>query len=193
MKRCSSKTLPEIFTHADALALGVSNRDLYAMRDSGEIERVARGIYAHPSLQVDHNLIEIAVRAPRATMCLTSALAHHDLVDDIPTTIHMAIPRSQRAPTTTAPVTWHRFDIDSFDTGRMTLRVTDELSIGLYEPARSVVDAYRLRHLYGTEQALQALKRWLQTSGNQPSELLSLTKHFPATTTIIRSTLETLL
>ena len=192
----STKTvagLPEVFTHADARRAGISDRDLYQMRDRGDIERIARGIYAHPGFEADPDLVEIVIRAPNATLCLTSALAYHDLTDDIPPAINVALPRSQRPPKAEAPVTWHRFNSDTFNIGRDTTPVTGQLDMGIYSAARTIVDTYRLRHLYGTDQALEAIKRWLRIRGNQPAELLDMASSFPKATTAIRSTLETLL
>jgi predicted transcriptional regulator of viral defense system len=185
--------LPSIFTHADARRAGLSDRDLYAMRDRGDVQRVARGIYAAPGLRVDFDLAEIAIRAADATICLTSALALHDLSDEIPSSIDVALPRSRRAPRTEAPATWHRFDDDTFHIGQTRLTVINGLTIGLYSPARSIVDAYRLRHLYGTEQALNALKRWLRAPANQPSNLLEVADDVPGSRSAIRSALQTLL
>jgi len=185
--------LAEVFTHADALEAGWSDRALYAARDRGDLLRVARGIYTRPDLQADLDLVEIAIRAPEATICLTSALVHHDLADDIPPSIHVALRRSRRPPRTQAPVTWHRFNEDTYEIGRTELAVTAHLSIGLYSPTRSVIDAYRFRHLYGAEQANEALKSWLAMRGSQPSSLLGMAQHFPAASTAIRSALEVLL
>ena len=185
--------LPEVFTHADARRAGISDRILYQMRDRGDIDRIARGIYARPGFEADFDLVEIVVRAPNATLCLTSALAYHDLTDDIPPAINVALPRSQRPPKAEAPVTWHRFDSDTFNIGRTTTLVTDRLAIGIYSPTRTIVDAYRLRHLYGNDQALEALKRWLRIGGNQPAALLEMANRFPRSASAIQSTLETLL
>lgn len=192
----SAKTiasLPEVFTHADARHACISDRNLYQMRDRGDIDRVARGIYARPGLEADPDLVEIVIGAPNATLCLTSALAYHDLTDDIPPAINIALPRSQRPPKTEAPVTWHRFDSATFDIGRITTPVTGQLDIGIYNAARTIVDAYRLRHLYGTDQALEALKRWLRIRGNQPAALLEMASRFPKAAPAIQSTLEILL
>ncbi len=185
--------LPQVFTHAEALASGISDRDMYRMRDEGDVERLARGIYARPGLGADPDLVEAAIRSSWATLCLTSALALHDLSDDIPSQINVALPRTQRSPKTQAPIRWHRFDDDTFEIGRSSLALTDELAIGLYSPARSIIDAYRLRHLYGIEQAHEALKRWLRGKGNQPTELLLTSKHFPAAEPTLRTALEILL
>lgn len=185
--------LPGVFSHGDAMTAGLSDRDLYAMRDNGEIDRVARGIYAHLGVMADFDLVEIAVRAPDATLCLTSALAHHDLIDDIPGAIHVALPRSHRPPRTQAPTQWSRFDPETYDVGRTTLSITEELAIGLYSPTRSIVDTYRLRHIHGVDQAHEALKRWLRLPGNQPNDLLKVAENFPIAVPIIRTTLQTLL
>lgn len=182
-----------IFTHADARARGVSDRALYNWRDCGLVERLARGIFIQPDLAADPDLVEIAVRAPEATLCLTTALARHHLIDDIPPTIDAALPRSQRAPRTTAPVTWHRFDEHTFAIGRDELTVFGELTIGIYNPARSIVDAFRLRHLYGEEQAVEAVRRWLAGRGNQPAELLDTARHFPTAEPSLRRVLQVLL
>ncbi len=185
--------LPDIFTHADASALGISDRRLAEMRRTGDINRLARGIYLKPGIDIDYDLAEIALRAPRATLCLTSALARHSLTDDIPPSINVALPRNQRHPRTAVPVTWHRFDTETFDIGRTEQALSDELSIGIYDPIRSIIDAYRLRHLYGIDQAHEALKRWLPERGNQPSELLRMAKLFPKAEPTLRTALETLL
>lgn len=184
---------PNIFTHADATALGISDRHLAEMCRVGEIDRLARGIYIKTNVDVDHDLAEIAIRAPQATLCLTTALARHNLTDDIPPSINVALPRQQRPPRAAAPVTWHRFDNAKFDIGQTRIALTNELSIGLYDPIRSIIDAYRLRHLYGIDQAHGALKRWLQQRGTQPAALLTMAKHFPKAEPTIRTALETLL
>lgn len=185
--------LANIFTHADASGLRISNRRLAEMRDGGDVNQLARGIYIKAGVEVDRDLAEVAIRAPQATLCLTAALARHGLTDDIPSAINIALPREQRQPRTAAPVTWHRFDADTFGIGRTELHLLDELSIGIYDPMRTIIDAYRLRHLYGIDQAHEALKRWLPERGNNPSALLKMARRFPKAESTLRTALETLL
>lgn len=187
-------SLPPIFTHAAARHRGISDRDLYRWRDEGIIDQLARGIFSQPGIQADPDLVEIAVRAPQATLCLTTALARHGLVDDIPDSIDVALPRPERPPRMTAPVTWHRFDPATFAIGRQTLAVHDDLTTGIYGPERSIIDALRLRHLYGEEQAVEALRRWLARPGHQqPADLLGLARSFPVVETELRNLLRVLL
>lgn len=193
MPAISAEDMPAIFTHADARSLGVSDRVLYGWRDRGQVEQLARGIFVQPDLPADPDLVEIAVRAPDATLCLTTALARHGLVDDISPTIDAALPRSRRAPRTTAPATWHRFDEDTFDIGRDEIMVYGKLMIGIYDARRSIVDAFRLRHLCGEDLAVDAVRRWLAGRGNQPAELLDVARHFPTAEHSLRRVLQVLL
>ena len=97
MPAIAVEDLPPIFTRADARAQGISDRILYGWRDDDLIEQLARGIFVQPNLAADPDLVEIAVRAPDATLCLTTALARHHLIDDIPSTIDVALPRDGRS------------------------------------------------------------------------------------------------
>ncbi|MFE9653249.1 type IV toxin-antitoxin system AbiEi family antitoxin domain-containing protein [Micromonospora sp. NPDC006431] len=193
-ERRGLRDLPLTFTYSQAMAAGVSRRRLYRMRDQGSIEVVGRGLYRrHDTEVVDIDLIEIARRAPLATLCLATALARHGLIDEIPSRIDVALPRGQHRPATTAPVAWHLFDPATFGIGRTDLPLDSETSIGLYGPERSIIDAVRLRHREGPDLAYAALKRWLRRRGAAPSKLLAMARHFPQVERPLREALEILL
>src|SRR6267154_1152063 len=70
----------------NAIRLGIHPRTLYALRDAGEIKQVGRGLYrlsTAPPLS-NSDLVPIAIRVPRAVICLISALAHHGLTTQVP-------------------------------------------------------------------------------------------------------------
>ncbi len=186
-------TLPSVFTSAEAHGSGVSKRQLYSWRDQGLIESLSQGLFMQAGTEGDPDLIEIAARAPSATLCLTSALARHGLTDQIPESIHVAIERSRRPPRTTAPVTWHRFEEASINIDRQEFQVAEGYKLGVYGPMRSIIDTFRLRHLEGHDAAIEALRRWLKHRGNQPSNLLAMVRHFPTAEKSIRTALEVLL
>ena len=187
--------LPATFTYTQARQHGLSDRKLYTLRDQGKIEPIGRGLYrrADATETPDIDLLEIAHRAPQATVCLASALARHGLTDLIPATIDIALPRGRRQPRTSAPVTWHTFDPDTFAIGRDELPLDAQTAIGIYTSERCIIDAFRLRHQEGTDLAYTALRRWLARPGAQPSALLALARHFPAVQRPLRQTLEILL
>lgn len=183
--------LPDTFRYSEALDL-ISERQLRRLIEEGSIIALARGLYRKSDWLGDEDLIEIASKAPLATLCLRSALARHDLIDDIPAEFDIAVPRGSWTPETTAPVRWRHFDSDTFNIGRDRIDVEGGRSIGLYSPERSIIDAFRMRHIDGADLAHESLKRWLR-QGGQPSELLALAKSFPRTQTALRTTLEILL
>lgn len=184
-------SLPETFRYFEALD-HISERQFRRLKDDGRIIALSRGLYRKSDWLGDEDLIEIAAKAPQATLCLRAALARHELIDDIPAEIDIAIPRGSWTPDTTAPVKWRHFDIETFDLGRGSLDIDGGRSIGLYSVERSIIDAFRLRHLEGADLANEALKRWLRRGG-QPSELLALARSFPRALTALRDTLEILL
>jgi len=184
-------SLPETFRYSEALD-HISERQLRRLIDEGRIIALARGLYRKSDWLGDEDLTEIVAKAPQATLCLRSALARHELIDDIPAEIDIAIPRGSWTPKTTTPVRWRHLDPGTFDIGRDKLDIGGGRCIGIYSAERSIIDAFRMRHLEGADLANDALKRWLRRGG-QPSELLALARSFPRTQTGLRETLEILL
>lgn len=187
-------SLPQVFSYTDARRQGLSDRQLQTLSEQGTIEKIGRGVFSAATVNADPDLIEVAFRSKHATMCLTSALARHGLTDEIPGTIDLALPRGKRPPAISAPITWHQFDRRTFDLGREHLDIGSGYQIGIYSAERSICDAFRLRHLEGTELATEALKRWLRRPGSQPSQLLTIAGEIgPKAAEPIRSALQILL
>jgi predicted transcriptional regulator of viral defense system len=184
-------SLPDTFRYSEALE-HISERQLRRLVQDGKVIALSRGLYRKSDWLGDDDLIEIAAKAPQATLCLRSALARHDLIDDIPAEIDIAIPRGSWTPEVTPAVRWRHFDADTFEIGRGLLDIGSDRGIGIYSAERSIIDAFRMRHLEGGDLAVEALKRWLRRGG-QPSELLGIARSFPRALTAIRETLEILL
>src|ERR1700754_2861942 len=103
--------LPAIFTYTAARNAGISAERLYAYRNQGLIEQIARGLYRWADApEVNQDFLEIACRAPRGTLCLLTALARHNLTDAIPDRIDIAIPRGTRSPALNPAIAVHVFD-----------------------------------------------------------------------------------
>jgi predicted transcriptional regulator of viral defense system len=174
------EALPNAVSHSLAQDRGLSDRRLRGLVTDGVLERLGHGLYRKTDAPpADLDLIEIALRASDATLCLTTALSHHDLIDVIPSAIDVALPRSRRPPRVRAPVRWHRFHEDTFGVGRETVEIDAGLSVGIYSAERSLVDVFRLRHQEGDEMAVEALRRWLKRPGATPADLLAVGRRFP--------------
>lgn len=186
--------LPAAFRFVEVRDAGVPESRLRRWLADGSVERVGRGLYRRVDAgPVDVDRLEVAVRSPLATICLVSALVEHDLVDDNPPVLDVAVPRGAWHPRVASAVRWHSFAVETFDIDRDVVVVDSATSIGLYGPKRCIVDAFRLRHEVGPEVAVEALRRWLRRRGNHPGQLLVVAQHFPAALPSLTATLQVLL
>lgn len=189
-------TLPDLLSYDDLGAQGLTRHGLDRLIESGEFERVAPGLFLRSGLTDDTTAAWIAIAAKRrdATLCLLTALSLHDLTDEIPARSDIAIPRGTQPVTVRhAPIAWHRFDADTFSIGRTEHALPDGSTIGLYSAERALIDLFRLRHVWGSDLALGALKQWLRGRGNSPGSLLTMAEEFPKARPAIQHALEVLL
>lgn len=172
---------------------GLSRSGLYRAVAAGKIERIARGIYASEEAhEVDWDLLEAVTRRTDSIICLTSALEHYDLTDEIPRLWDIAIPRGARPPKTQGAIEWHSFEKDTFSFERKDLAIVgSDLTIGIYSDARTVVDAFRMRRHIGYEVARDALREWLYRGG-KPAHLISIANKLPRATGPLMNALEML-
>ena len=92
-------TLGDTFTYGEARQASVSDKRLYKLRDAGEIIPLGGGVYRWAdAAPADDDLVEIAERVPKATLCLETALARHGLTDAIPAAVGIATPRGSTRP-----------------------------------------------------------------------------------------------
>lgn len=170
-------SLPDTFTTATARARGVHPRQLYRWRDEGEIIPLSRGVFrradAPPASYPD--LLAVAYRAPRAIVCCVSAAAVHDLTDEMPVAVQIAVPTRDRPPQIAQPPTEvFRFDAATFRLGLSGVAAAENEQVRIYDPVRTVADLMRLRHRLGEPLAHGALRRYLRRRDAQPASLLRL-------------------
>lgn len=188
--------LPDMLGYKDLADAGLTRRQFDRLIDAEEYERIAPGQFLRAGTTDDTTAARMAIAAkrPQATLCLLTALSIHDLTDEIPTRSNIAIPRGVKPLAAwTAPISWHHFDAASFDIGRTKYALPGEKTIGLYSAERTIIDLFRLSHDWGSDLAIEALKRWLRVKGNSPSQLLTIAKSFPKGRPALQNALEILL
>lgn len=175
----------------DAGQLGLHRTTLHRRARTGSFERIARGIYRSADAEpADNDFIEAAIKRPDAILCLTSALAYHDLIDDIPDAVDLAIPRGSRIPATEGAISWHTFAAATFNVGRTGFPIPGtDLEIGIYTPERCIVDAFRLRGYQGYETGPDALREWLRRGG-KPTALIEISNQIPRAAAPLNQALE---
>ena len=150
----------------DLIALGVHTDALYALRDSGRVTELGRGLYRLAEIgEAEHpDLVEVAARAPNAAVCLISALSYHGITTQIPSSSYHRIKLS-------IPVTMYRFDPKTFKDGLETHRIGG-MPLKVYGIARTVVDCFKFRNKIGLDVALEALRLARQRKRVQNRDLL---------------------
>jgi predicted transcriptional regulator of viral defense system len=157
-----------ILTTGEAIRSGIHPRTLYAMRDEGVIVPVARGLYRLTDLPPLGNpdLVAVAMKAPKAVVCLVSALAFHEITTQISHEVSIALARGAERPRLKHPpirVFW--FTGKAFTEGRETHEI-DGAPVQVYSPEKTVADCFKYRNTVGLDVALEALKLLLK--GRRP-------------------------
>ena len=159
---------------AEALRLGIHPRTLYAMRDSGVLEQLSRGLYRLADLPPLSNpdLVTVALKIPHAVVCLGSALAFHELTTQIPHAVDVALPnRAERPRLDYPPLRVFWFSGPAWSEGVET-HLIDDVSVRIYGPEKSVADAFKFRRKIGLDVALEAIKFYRQHKDFDVSKLL---------------------
>jgi predicted transcriptional regulator of viral defense system len=163
---------------SDAIRKGIHPRTLYAMRDAGMLERLARGLYRLADLPPlgNQDLVSVALKIPRGVICLVSSLAFHGMTTQIPHEVYVALERGAEPPRLKHPpvrVFW--LSGRGFSDG-VEVHVLDGTNVRIYSPAKTVVDCFKYRNKIGLDVALEALRSYRESKVFRVDELMQLAK-----------------
>lgn len=143
----------------DLEAEGLPRRYLSRLEKRGELERVARGLYALPEREITehHDLAVAARRVPGGVVCLLSALRFHELTTQAPFEVWMALEEGGWEPKEDAvPLRTVHMSAESHAAG-VEEHTAWKVPAKVYSPAKTVADCFKFRSLVGTGVALEAL------------------------------------
>ena len=146
----------------EALRAGIHPRSLYGMRDRGEIEQIARGLFRLAELPPlgEPDLLTIAKKVPQAVFCLLTALAFHRMTTQIPHAVEVALPRTARVPRLDhPPIKVFRFSPESLNAGIET-HILDGVALRVYCREKTLADIFKYRNKVGLDVALEALRAY---------------------------------
>lgn len=142
---------------------GINRRILSRLQASGELVRVARGIYASGEAEgvtAHHSLAVVARRVPSGVICLLSALRFHEIGTQVPSQIWIGLPRGTRIPAETMIHAVH-YNRPSFQVGVEQHRI-EGITVSIFSPAKTVADCFKFRNQIGLEVAIEALRESLR-------------------------------
>lgn len=178
---------------AELRAEGVTAATMSRMERDGEVLRLARGLYQLPDAPFDahHSLAEAAKRVPKGVVCLVSALAFHQLTDQLPRQVWIAIGQKDWAPKADGtPVRLVRFT-DRLLTEGVESHTVEGVPVKVFGVAKTIADCFRYRNKIGLSVAIEGLQEALRQRKTTPGEIARQAER-GAVATVIRPYLEAL-
>ena len=149
-----------IIRTSDALKAGIHPRTLYGLRDGGILEQMSRGIFHLATREAISNpdLVTVALRYPRAVICLVSALAFHGITTQIPHAVSIALEKGAESPRMDyPPLSVHRFSRECLRAGAEQHDI-DGVTVQIYSAEKTLTDCFKFRNKIGMDIVLEALK-----------------------------------
>lgn len=149
-----------ILTMTEAMALGIHRRVLYALRDTGDLELLSRGLYRlvkmpDPSLP---DFIPVAKKIPNGVICLISALAFHEITTQIPHFVYVALPSQAHKPAISYPPMRYFWYNEKLLTTGVQEHAIDGCKVMIFDVEKTLVDCVKFRNKIGMDVVLEALK-----------------------------------
>lgn len=167
-----------IIRSRDLEKVGIPRNYLLRLLQRGQLQKLERGLYIAKNVAATESLslLEVSYKAPRAIICLLSALRFHEIGTQIPSEVWIAIDVKARAPKITyPPVRIVRFSGDALRFGIQERRIHGEI-VHVYSPAKTIADCFKFRHKIGTDVALEALREGFRQKKATMNELWEAAK-----------------
>jgi predicted transcriptional regulator of viral defense system len=157
---------------------GITAATLSRLEREGAVTRLARGLYQLPSatLESHHTLAEAAKLVPRGVVCLVSALAFHELTDQIPAAVWLAIAQREWRPQVQyPPMHFARYPASQLSPGVEWHKI-EGVRVPVFSVAKTIADLFRHRKAVGISVAVEGLKGALERRRASPAEIAQFAK-----------------
>ncbi len=144
----------------DAILAGIHPEVLYAMRDTGIIDNLARGLFMlteAPELGKP-DLVTVALKIPKGVICMISALSFHGMTTQIPHAVDVGLVRGTEPPRITYPPIHVYWSVEHILHCGVENYTVDGMRIRMHNPERALVDAFRQRNKLGFDTAMEAMR-----------------------------------
>jgi predicted transcriptional regulator of viral defense system len=139
---------------------GIDRKYLNLMYHQGLIDQICRGLYVSKEMDLTerHSFVEVSSFAPKAVICLLSALNYHGLTTQLPSEVWIAINRKAWLPKEPRiPMRVVRFSGQALGAG-IEERQIEGVRVRIYNPAKTVADCFKYRNKIGLDVAIEALR-----------------------------------
>jgi predicted transcriptional regulator of viral defense system len=153
---------------------GIDPKTIQRMVHSGELLRIARGLYSDPYHIPDtyHSLAEAQRMVESGVVCLLSALSYHEIGTQNPSFVWMAIPNKAWKPNIeSSPIEIVRFSGAAYSKGIEEL-VIESTTVYIYSIPKTIADCFKYRNKIGIDVAVEALKDVVNTQKTSINEII---------------------
>ena len=122
-------------------------------------------------LEAHHNLAEAAKRIPKGVVCLVSALAYHELTDQLPRAVWMAIGTRDWTPKQEKPAIRIVRFTEALLTDDVLIVHIEKVPVRIFGVAKTIADCFRHRRSVGLTIAPEGLQEALRQRKASPAEI----------------------
>jgi predicted transcriptional regulator of viral defense system len=154
-------------------AAGIGAETIARAVEDGELEHISRGLYQRRDAELEEHqiLAEAASRVPKGVIALTSALAFHDLTDQMPRRVWMAIGSSDWEPVQSyPPLRVVRFSERYLRQGVEHHQIAG-VDVPIYSIPKTLADAFRNPKLVDRSVAVEGLRAAIEQRKATPSAI----------------------
>ncbi|MBI4397745.1 MAG: type IV toxin-antitoxin system AbiEi family antitoxin domain-containing protein [Candidatus Omnitrophica bacterium] len=176
------------------LKAGFHPDTLLVLEKERVIEKIGRGLYKlqENSVLSNPDLVVAALQVPKGVVCLVSALSFHEVTDEVPHYVDLAIPRGARANKIDfPPIKYYRFTFEAWKAGIEEHRIDGHI-VRIYSLAKTIADCFKFRNKIGVQIAREALKVAVTEKKAPPKEIMWYAK-ICRVTNIIKPILEAII
>lgn len=162
----------------DLIAEGVASSTIARALRAGRVVRAGRGLYQLPGghMDLESTLAEASKRVPKGVICMISALAYHQLTDQMPRKVWLAIGAKDWEPSVDyPPLRVVRLRSPYLECGVEQHRISG-VDVPIYSIPKSLADVFRSRRFLDRSVAIECLRNAIDDRKATPAELAQTAK-----------------
>ncbi len=169
-----------ILSMSEAISLGIHRRQLYALRDRGDLEVISRGLYRLVEMPEPFlpDFIPVVKKIPSGVICLISALAFHEITTQIPHFVYVALPKASHKPAISYPPMRYFWYSEKLLTTGVEERAIDGCMLKIFDVEKTLVDCVKFRNKIGMDVVLEALRMYWHSGKTNLDKLFEYAKLF---------------
>jgi predicted transcriptional regulator of viral defense system len=162
---------------SELIAEGFHSQEITRLVQAHELERLGRGLYALPQHDLTpwHDLAEVSKTAPKAVVCLVSALAFHEIGTHLPYETWIALPAGAWRPCSIPHLRVTYLSAPYYSPG-IEEHIVEGVPVKIYCAAKTVADCFRMRSKVGYDVAVESLRDGWRGQKFTIAELMSYAK-----------------